>query len=41
MQKWVINHKSHLLNTALAMLVDKTTFGLAIWAIVPFELGHV
>ena len=20
--------------------MDKTTFGLAIWAIVPFELGH-
>ena len=32
MQKWVINHKSHL---------DKTTFGLAIWAVVPFELAHV
>ena len=21
--------------------MDKTTFGLAIWAIVPFELGHI
>ena len=41
MQKWVINHKIHLPNMALAMQVDKTTFDLAIWAIVPFELGHV
>ena len=41
MQKWVTNHKSHFPNMALAMYVDKTTFGLAIWANVPFELGHV